>query len=738
MGTDFQSFDKSPLSAFIQSPLHARGDGVYQGSLFVVHSGTTFDGVTTDGFAYYDNDTAAWLSVPATTGLSKSGVATLIVSGGRFFCLSSAMLLWGTVSGTTKFHPGEDWRDDLGYSANWFSSIPAIVSVIDFKGDLLVVADSAENIIMTGDPGLTASMVKHNPNKGRFEAFGTMPTDAIIQSACTHGNYIILKPEHGIVAVTLIASGYVNAVSGDIGKTVTFQETGNIQTSTGVITGVDHVTPSNNTFTVTLDGESESVPGDFTETDTSINLVDACNNSTKTAFQNVTFTQVGTSTVEAEGLYPDQTFSISLTVTGALGTVTDFTDAFASRTDLYASGELRRYDNATRTWLVELNEVENIFFNDYADVAITLGTGEGTYNGATPYPPQNAYYYSTDGETWQSSGIEYTFDVSGDPLTISDPYSAGGRLFIGGENDALSNNGATGSFFEWNVSGDSYTAISGDDLISTTDLVAAGSKVYYGKTSEGLFSVSGNVATLEDSDYGLPAVRGNDLIIANSDETVSITKPPYNFHQLASSSYIEYLDSSGTSSDGNEVSKVFHAEQDGAMTLSGTFIWLSIISVSPAEGAEAGSTSVTITGTAFTVSTTVTFDGVAASNISFVSATEITCDTPSGSGVVDVVVTDNGETSTLTNGYEYLTALSIISISPTSGTTAGGTSVTVTGTGFTASTTVDFRGSLATNVVLVNSTSITCDTPAKIAGTYTVTVTDGADSDYIAAAYTYT
>lgn len=52
------------------------------------------------------------------------------------------------------------------------------------------------------------------------------------------------------------------------------------------------------------------------------------------------------------------------------------------------------------------------------------------------------------------------------------------------------------------------------------------------------------------------------------------------------------------------------------------------------------------------------------------------------------------------------------SINPTSGPIVGGTAFTLTGTGFIAGSTVTFSGQAATNVVVVNSTTITGATPA--------------------------
>ena len=67
----------------------------------------------------------------------------------------------------------------------------------------------------------------------------------------------------------------------------------------------------------------------------------------------------------------------------------------------------------------------------------------------------------------------------------------------------------------------------------------------------------------------------------------------------------------------------------------------------------------------------------------------------------------------------------VTSISPTSGTTAGGTSATITGTNFISGTTVTIGGSSCTSVVVVSSTSITCTTPSGTAGAQDVVVATG-------------
>lgn len=65
----------------------------------------------------------------------------------------------------------------------------------------------------------------------------------------------------------------------------------------------------------------------------------------------------------------------------------------------------------------------------------------------------------------------------------------------------------------------------------------------------------------------------------------------------------------------------------------------------------------------------------------------------------------------------------VTSVSVTSGPAAGGTNVTITGTGFTGATAVSFGASPATSFTVNGDTSITAVSPAASAGTVDVTVT---------------
>src|SRR5262245_34138731 len=66
----------------------------------------------------------------------------------------------------------------------------------------------------------------------------------------------------------------------------------------------------------------------------------------------------------------------------------------------------------------------------------------------------------------------------------------------------------------------------------------------------------------------------------------------------------------------------------------------------------------------------------------------------------------------------------VSTVTPNTGGVAGGTAVTIAGTGFSEATGVTFGGVAATSVRVVSSTSITCVTPANTAGAKDVVVQD--------------
>ena len=147
----------------------------------------------------------------------------------------------------------------------------------------------------------------------------------------------------------------------------------------------------------------------------------------------------------------------------------------------------------------------------------------------------------------------------------------------------------------------------------------------------------------------------------------------------------------------------------------------SITVLSPVSGTTSGGTSVVITGTNFIGTTAVTFGGVNATSFVVNSATQITALTPPrapGSATI-AVVTPGGTT---TANFTFSSLPTATTLSPTSGTTSGGVTVTINGTNFTGATGVTFGGTNAASFTVVSATQITAVTPARTAGAITVDV----------------
>ena len=80
---------------------------------------------------------------------------------------------------------------------------------------------------------------------------------------------------------------------------------------------------------------------------------------------------------------------------------------------------------------------------------------------------------------------------------------------------------------------------------------------------------------------------------------------------------------------------------------------------------------------------------------------------------------------------------SISSITPNYGPTAGGTTITITGTALTDASAVTVRGKAATSVTVVNDTTVTAVTPAGSVGAANVQVTTPGGTATISGAFTY-
>jgi hypothetical protein len=186
----------------------------------------------------------------------------------------------------------------------------------------------------------------------------------------------------------------------------------------------------------------------------------------------------------------------------------------------------------------------------------------------------------------------------------------------------------------------------------------------------------------------------------------------------------------------------------GGPCTSGSFTYINapvtVTGINPNYGPTKGGTSVVITGNGFASDSTVTFGTTPAASFTYTSGTSITAVSPPGTaGIVDVTVnTPSIGTSppVFQDEFTYVGQPSISStgLNPTSGPTAGGTLVTITGSGFGGPTQVTFDTSPATDVTVVSFTEVTAVTPAHAVGAVPVTLSDTGGSVIAPQQYTYT
>ncbi len=173
-----------------------------------------------------------------------------------------------------------------------------------------------------------------------------------------------------------------------------------------------------------------------------------------------------------------------------------------------------------------------------------------------------------------------------------------------------------------------------------------------------------------------------------------------------------------------------------------------ITSLSPTGGTTAGGNHVTITGGHFTGTDTgctgcgVKFGGFAAASFTVTNDTHIDAVPASHTAATVNLHVNNGNGSNPIGPQTQYTftasgAPTITSISPTSGATAGGTVVTITGTNMTGATAALF-GLISVVPSASTATTVTATSPAQVAGQYDITVTaTGTSTPVTADLFTY-
>lgn len=140
----------------------------------------------------------------------------------------------------------------------------------------------------------------------------------------------------------------------------------------------------------------------------------------------------------------------------------------------------------------------------------------------------------------------------------------------------------------------------------------------------------------------------------------------------------------------------------------------AITQLVPANGPSAGGTNVTLNGANLRADCTVRFGGVPASNVAFVGANAITVTTPPfAAGPADVSLSCGSDAFVLPSGFTYLAATPTLSnVTPSFGSTSGGTLVKITGTNIGTGCWPFFDNIPASVAVVKSSTEITASVPS--------------------------
>jgi hypothetical protein len=380
-----------------------------------------------------------------------------------------------------------------------------------------------------------------------------------------------------------------------------------------------------------------------------------------------------------------------------------------------------------------LTTVFFVFFSIFCNLAIAAPVLVDLNNTSTSNryvlilnQPVNLNIYSISGAgpfTYQSGSLPagMTISISGSNLVLSGtptvPTSAGSITNIRVRDTSNS------IFYTWyfaTLASQTITASSTSSSINvgatSTVSASAGSgtgAVTYSSSNTAVATVDSSTGVVTGVSAGsvtITATKAADSTYASATATTSITVTAAQSTNAALSNLVI---SSGT------LSPVFSGGTNSYTASVGN-----------------GISSITVTPTVAQPNATVKVNGTTVASGSASGSISLNV----GSNTITTVVTAQDGTTTqtyTTTVTRAVAAPTVTSLSPSSGSTLGGTSVTITGTDFTGATGVTIGGAAATSVVVNSATSITATTPAGTAGTASVLVTTPAGSNAANTAYTY-
>jgi hypothetical protein len=342
-----------------------------------------------------------------------------------------------------------------------------------------------------------------------------------------------------------------------------------------------------------------------------------------------------------------------------------------------------------------------------------------------------------------SSADQFTFVVSALPVVTGVSPNSGAAA--GGTNVVITGSGFMG-VTSVNLSGSPFTNVV---VVSPTTITATSPAVVNGGTYNVLVTTLLGTSPVSSADQftsigTLPSVYSVSPTSGPSTGGTKVTITGANFSGVTRVLFGTVPATSFSVSSSTKVTAVAPAQAAGVddvvvatpsgpspKTTSDQFTYIAVLpavtSISPTSGPSTGGTTVTIRGTNLSGATQVLFGTVPATSFTVASSTKITAVAPAGAvGSDDVLVTTPSGTSGAVSADQFtyvLTLPSVTSISPTSGPTAGGTTVTIRGTNLSGATNVLFGTVPATSFTVVSSTKITAVSPAGASGSVDVLVT---------------
>jgi predicted esterase len=246
----------------------------------------------------------------------------------------------------------------------------------------------------------------------------------------------------------------------------------------------------------------------------------------------------------------------------------------------------------------------------------------------------------------------------------------------------------------------------------------------------------GTVVTLSGTDLGgatgvtFSGTPGTKIYVVSAAE-VRVTTPA---GVAAGPVDVQVTTPGGTSAANSGVGFTYEAPP---MTVSG---------ISPTSGPVGGGTVVTLSGSNLDSATAVTFGGTPGTQLT-VSASQVKVTAPPASApgavTVQVVGPDGTTPAGATGQFTYeavVTPPAVTAVSPAVGPLAGGTVVTLTGTGLAQASQVTFGGTAGTSLNVVSDTELQVTSPARttVGGVYVrVTTPAGTSPQATAARFTY-